>query len=438
MTEPSISEETIFALSSGALPAGVAVVRVSGPAAGGALAALAGALPPPRRAVLRSLSDPADGTLLDRALTLWLPGPASATGEDMAELHLHGGRAVIAAVLAALGRIAGLRPAAPGEFTRRAFLAGRIDLAEADGLADLLAAETESQRRQAMLAATGHVSLQIAAWQARLLALSAQIEAALDFADEGDVVAEDVALSRIAQQSAELHTDMQTWLERPAAERIRDGLSVVIAGPPNAGKSTLINALAQREAAIVSPLAGTTRDIVEVPLALDGIAMRFADTAGLRDTAGDSIEAIGIDRAAQAVGAADILLWLGAAAECPVHPQAIRISAQCDRQAVDPAADLALSAHTGEGMAALHAAIVVKAERLLPVEGEVALHMRQRAALAEAAQWLDLPGDSPEARDVVLLGERLRLARAALDRITGRAGVEDMLDTLFGRFCIGK
>lgn len=411
---------------------------MSGPAAATALTALAGELPAPRRAVLRSLTHPDDGALLDRALILWLPGPRSATGEDMAELHLHGGRAVVGAVLAVLSGVPGLRMAEAGEFTRRALVHGRIDLAEAEGLADLLAAETESQRRQALLAVGGHVSAQVAAWQAQLLQLAAQIEAALDFADEGDVAAEAAALARIAQESAELHSQLGVWLARPAAERICDGLSVVIAGPPNAGKSTLINALAQREAAIVSPLAGTTRDIVEVPLALDGIAMRFADTAGLRCDSVDQIESIGIDRAAQAIAAADILLWLGVAADCPAHPNAITVSAQCDRQPVDPAADVALSAQTGEGIAALHAAIVACARTLLPVEGEAALHARQRAALAEAADWLDIATDSPEALDAVLFGERLRLARGALDRITGQAGVEDMLDTLFRRFCIGK
>lgn len=414
------------------------MVRVSGPAAGAALTTLAGKLPPPRRAVLRSLRDPDSAALLDRALVLWLPGPGSATGEDMAELHLHGGRAVVAAVLGALGQIDGLRAAAPGEFTRRAMDHGRIDLAEAEGLADLLAAETESQRRQAIYAASGHVSAQIAAWQAQLLALSAQVEAALDFADEGDVAAEAAALAQVAQASRALHAQLATWLARPAAERIRDGLAVVIAGPPNAGKSTLINALAQREAAIVSPLAGTTRDIVEVPLALDGIAMRFADTAGLRNATRDSIEAIGIDRAAAAVAAADILLWLGAAQDCPNHPHAITLSPQSDRHPVDRAADLAISAQSGAGMAELHGAIVAMARGLIPAEGEAALHARQRAALREAADWLNLRSDSSEAKDAVLLGERLRLARAALDRITGRAGVEDMLDALFGRFCIGK
>lgn len=438
LIEPNISKATIFSLSSGTPPAGVAVVRVSGAEAGRALTALAGTLPPPRRAVLRRLTDPADGSLLDRALLLWLPGPGSATGDDMAELHLHGGRAVVAAVLGALRALPGLRAAEAGEFTRRAFANGRIDLAEAEGLADLLAAETESQRRQALFAASGHVSARIAAWQAALLALAATLEAALDFADEGDVAREATALAAVGQNIAELRSEIASWLARPAAERIRDGLAVVIAGPPNAGKSTLLNALAQREAAIVSPVAGTTRDIVEVPLALDGIAMRFADTAGLRSGGNDAIEEIGIRRAGMAIAAADILLWLGPAADCPDHQCVLTIAAQCDRLPADLDADLALSAMTGEGLAALHAAIVARARTLLPVAGEAALHAHQRAVLGEAADWLAIAPGSLEAEDPILLAERLRLARTALNRITGHAGVEDMLDALFGRFCIGK
>jgi tRNA modification GTPase len=414
------------------------VVRVSGPAAGEALATLAGGLPPPRRAVLRALRDRASGGLLDRALVLWLPGPGSATGEDMAELHVHGGRAVVAALLAALVAQPGLRPAQAGEFTRRAFDNGRIDLIEAEGLADLLAAETEQQRRQAMLAASGHVSQQVETWQSRLLGIAAGIEAALDFADEDDVAREAAALAEVRDNSTVLHHESTTWLARPAAERIRDGLSVVIAGPPNAGKSTLLNALAQREVAIVSPLAGTTRDIVEVPLALDGIAMRFADTAGLREDSADVIERIGVDRAEAAIDAADILLWLGAPDDCPPHPRVLRIAAQIDRAPPDSTADLALSARTSAGMDALHRAIVGLARELMPREGEAALHEGQRAALRDAAAWLAIVPDSIEAGDAILFAERIRLASAALNRLTGKAGVEDMLDALFGRFCIGK
>ncbi|MGV7122863.1 tRNA uridine-5-carboxymethylaminomethyl(34) synthesis GTPase MnmE [Sphingopyxis sp. 550A] len=425
-------------------PAAIAVVRISGPAAGPALEALAGRLPTPRRASLTELRDAA-GAPLDRALLLWFPGPATATGEDLAELHLHGGRAVVGAVEAALGALPGLRRAEPGEFTRRAFLSGRIDLAEAEGLADLLAAETESQRVQALGMASGHVSRAVMGWQERLLGLMAGAEAELNFADEDDVEVYEGAAQRLVSRMAELAAELGEWLARPAAEVIAEGLSVVIAGPPNAGKSTLINALAQRELAIVSPVAGTTRDVIETPLALDGIAMRFSDTAGIRAQSADDVEAIGIGRAKAAVEAADILLWLGPPADAPAHPRRILIAAQADRWRGDAAAgakaarcDLILSAATGEGMDRLHAAIVEMARTLLPREGEAALRQRQRAALAEARDWLSIDPDTREAGDMILIAERLRLAAVALDRITGRAGVEDMLDALFGRFCIGK
>ncbi|WP_432768696.1 MAG: tRNA uridine-5-carboxymethylaminomethyl(34) synthesis GTPase MnmE [Sphingopyxis sp.] len=425
-------------------PAAIAVVRVSGPRAGAALRALAGRVPATRRASLAELSDAA-GAPLDRALMLWFPGPATATGEDLAELHLHGGRAVVAAVEAALAALPGLRRAEAGEFTRRAFLNGRIDLAEAEGLADLLAAETESQRVQALGMASGHVSRAVEGWQARLLTLMAGAEAELNFGDEEDVQLLDDCAHRLCDGMELLASELGAWLARPGAEVIAEGLSVVIAGPPNAGKSTLINALAQRELAIVSPVAGTTRDVIETPLALDGIAMRFSDTAGLRSESADAIETIGIDRAKAAVQAADILLWLGNPHDAPDHPRAILIAAQADRWRGDAAAeavaarcDLTLSAATGEGMERLHRMIVDMARTLLPREGEAALRQRQRAALADAKDWLTVDAGSREASDLILLAERLRLAALALDRITGRAGVEDMLDTLFGRFCIGK
>ena len=425
-------------------PAAIAVVRISGPQSGAALRQLAGRLPAARRATLAELKT-SDGEPLDRALILWFPGPATATGEDLAELHLHGGRAVVAAVEAALGALPGLRRAEAGEFTRRAFLNGRIDLAEAEGLADLLAAETESQRVQALSMASGHVSRAVAAWQDQLLMLMAGAEAELNFADEDDVEVGEVVTLKLIAGMTDLAQELAAWLARPAAEVIAEGLSVVIAGPPNAGKSTLINALAQRELAIVSPVAGTTRDVIETPLALDGIAMRFSDTAGLRAESADAIELIGIDRAKAAVEGADILLWLGAPKDVPDHPRAILIAAQADRWRGDAAAeaeaarcDLTLSAATGEGMDRLHRMIVEMARTLLPREGEAALRQRQRAALSEAHDWLRIDAGSREAFDLILIAERLRLASAALDLITGRAGVEDMLDTLFGRFCIGK
>lgn len=397
-------------------------------------------MPSPRRASYRRLRNAA-GETLDQALLLWFPGPATATGEDLAELHLHGGRAVVRRVMEELLSIPACRAAEPGEFTRRALSNGRIDLAEAEGLADLLSAETERQRRQAQALAGGALSATVGQWQTRLTAAAAQIEALLDFADEDDVALADEQLAPIVAEVDHVRADMQALLEQPAAERLRDGLLVVIAGPPNAGKSTLINALAQQEVAIVSPLAGTTRDVVEVPLALDGIPFRFADTAGLRDVAGDAIEAIGIARAAERVAGADLLLWLGDPAEAPQHPALIRIAAQADRHADEPnwqhtagAADVRLSALTGEGMDTLHRLIVDRARDLLPAEGMVAINARQRDAIAGAlgALTLDHHGDA------LLLADSLRLARHALGQVTGQGGTEAMLDALFGRFCIGK
>ncbi|HET6537983.1 MAG TPA: tRNA uridine-5-carboxymethylaminomethyl(34) synthesis GTPase MnmE [Sphingopyxis sp.] len=436
--------ETIYALSSGMPPAAIAVIRISGAAAGQALMALAGRLPKPRQASLAQLRDQ-QGNPLDLALTLWFPGPATATGEDLAELHLHGGRAVVAAVEKALGAMANLRPAVAGEFTRRSFMNGRIDLAEAEGLADLLAAETESQRVQALAMASGHISQAVAAWQDCLLGLMAQAEAELNFADEDDVETGDVVRERILSAMADMRSEWQIWLDRPAAEVIADGLSVVIAGPPNAGKSTLINALVQRELAIVSPVAGTTRDVVETSLSLGGIAMRFSDTAGIRSDAADAIEAMGIDRAKTAIKMADLLLWLGEPEDIPDHPHRICVAAQQDVRSSQSGwenlaalSDISISAATGEGMSDLHDMILAKAAALLPREGEAALRKRQRVALADALHWLTISKDQHEAGDLILIAERLRLASSCLSQITGGGGVEDMLDALFGRFCIGK
>ncbi|KKC26532.1 tRNA uridine-5-carboxymethylaminomethyl(34) synthesis GTPase MnmE [Sphingomonas sp. SRS2] len=423
---------TIFALSSGAPPAGVAVVRISGTHAGSALDRLTGrARPAPRRATLRTLTDPDSGLALDRALLLWLPGPGSATGEDMAELHLHGGRAVTSAVLAALARLPGLRTAEAGEFTRRAFETGRIDLNEAEALADLLAAETEAQRRNAMLLADGALSRAIAGWQAELLSLSARLEAQLDFADEEDVTPLDPGF---AAELAALSAGIERWRNSPPAERLRDGIRVVLAGPPNAGKSTLLNALVGRDAAIVTPIAGTTRDLIEAPAAIGGVPFLFVDTAGLHEASIDVVERIGIDRAEHAIRAADILLWLGDPADAP--DGAIRIGAQSDRRSFDMARyDQLLSAVAGDGMGDLITLLLNRAANLLPSEGEAALSARQREALDRLAEALAL---SASEADPVLIAESLRLARVAIDRLTGHAGTEDMLDGLFGGFCIGK
>lgn len=423
---------TIFALSSGAPPAGIAVIRISGPAAGPALAALAGGLPAARTARLALLADPRDGTALDRGLILWFPGPGTATGEDLAELHCHGGRAVIAAVEDALAALPGLRRAVAGEFTRRAFANGRMDLNAVEGLADLLAAETQQQRRAALLMAEGHFSRHVEGWRRTLLDLSAMTEAALDFSDEDDVP--DAGMEgRVREGMVALVQDVEAILAAPSAERLRDGIRVVLAGPPNAGKSTLLNALVGRDAAIVSDIAGTTRDRIEVPAALGGVAFLFTDTAGLRSEAGDAIEAIGMDRARVALDAADIILWLGEADAMP-RADAILIAAQCDRKARDRAG-LRLSVRTGEGMAELAGLLLDHAARLLPGEGDYALHQRQREGAASLHAHLIAAAGTA---DLLIVAEELRQARNAIDALTGRASTEDMLDRLFAGFCIGK
>ena len=424
--------ETIFALSSGPPPAGIAVVRISGPQASAALLALGGRLPQPRRASARTLRDPEDSTLLDRALVLWLPGPGTATGEDTAELHLHGGRAVVAAVERALGRIPGLRRAEAGEFTRRAFANGRIDLAEAEGLADLLAAETELQRRSALAMASGELSRVVEDWRGRVLALSAAVEAALDFADEDDVAGLPEDFATRCQALAE---DCEAWLRRPRAELLREGFRVVIAGPPNAGKSTLFNALVESEAAITTPIPGTTRDVLTRPVALDGIPFVFADTAGLRTESDDPVERIGIDRALAASRGADLVLWLGPRTGRP--QEAWQIAPQCDRldrPRIDEPRHT-VSAVSGEGLNALRVDLIATARAALPAPGEAALGQRQHRLLGECR---DAVREASRARDPLLVAEHLRLARVALDRLVGRSGTEDMLDALFARFCIGK
>ncbi len=430
--------DTIFALSSGPPPAGIAVIRISGAQAGPALIALTGKLPTSRRAVLVTLTDPADGTLLDRTMVLWLPGPGTATGEDSAELHLHGGRAVVTAVETALGRLPGLRRAEPGEFTRRAFSNGRIDLAEAEGLADLLTAETELQRRSALAMADGVLSRQADAWRTSLLTLSARLEAVLDFSDEDDVgVGEGLLPEGLAANVAALASDIEQWLARPRAEPLRDGFRVVLAGPPNTGKSTLFNALVEHEAAITAAEPGTTRDVLTHSVAIDGVPFTFVDTAGLRDDHASEIERIGIARARAAAANADLILWLGPEGEGPQGQPLWEVAAQSDRPDAPhkSAAASRLSAHTGEGMATFQSGLLSHARNALPAPGAVALNRRQHALLANVAAAL---ADTQVQRDPLLVAEDLRLARVALDALVGRAGTEDMLDALFGRFCIGK
>ena len=418
--------DTIFALSRGQPPAGIAIIRISGPEAGRALDVLAGGRPEPRQAVYRRCRD-IGGAPLDDGLALWFPGPKSATGEDLAELHVHGGRAVVAAVLNALGRMERCRPAHAGEFTRRTLENGRIDLTEAEGLADLLAAETEAQRQSALALAEGGLGRLVAAWEKQLLIESARVEALLDFADEGDVAdsGHDIGpLERLVAALSALRTS-------PPAERLRDGVRVVLAGPPNSGKSSLFNYLIGREAAIVTPIAGTTRDRIEAPVAMEDIPLLLIDTAGLREDATDAVEIIGIERSGEAMAGADILLWLGPAVEAPAG--ALVLAAKCDSGSVGPG--LPISSVTGEGMDVLRTTLLERARALLPRPGALALNARHREILAEVEQWIS---DAIQSEDLLVRAESLRLARARLDRLTGRSGVESMLDALFGAFCIGK
>lgn len=447
-------DDTIFALSSGLPPAAIAVVRLSGGHAAAALAALNARLPQPRRAALRRLKDPASGDLLDSALVLWLPGPATETGEDMAELHLHGGRAVIGSVLDALARMDGLRPAEPGEFTRRAFVNGRIDLTAAEGLADLIDADTEVQRRQAVRQMEGALGDLYEGWRADLLRSLAYLEAELDFSDEGDVPGSLAGEAR-AGAGEVLVAITRHLADGRRGERLRDGVRVVIAGPPNAGKSTLMNALARRDVAIVSARAGTTRDVIETHLDVAGYPVILCDTAGQR-VAGDDIEEEGIRRARARLGEADLVLWLAAADEAdggdefgwqPLPGQKVaRVTSKwdrvCDHPPV-PALDergLRLSVTRDWGLDALIGWIgAAAADLCAPGEGAAMTRARHRAALEECRAALERFLAAAEAGAAgELQAEDLRLAARALGRITGRVDVEDLLDIVFADFCIGK
>lgn len=396
---------------------------------------LAGTLPPPRRAGVRALTDPVDGQLLDRALVLTFPGPATATGEDLVELHLHGGRAVVAGVERVLASIDRLRPADPGEFTRRALAHGRIDLTEAEGLGDLLSAETDAQRRLALANSDGRLRRAVSEWAAVATRLSAMVEAVLDHADEDDVDAGDDVLSGVRGEAGVLADRIRAVLAVPPVERLRDGIRVVLAGPPNAGKSTLLNALVGRDAAIVSPIAGTTRDVIEIPVTRAGVAWVFLDTAGLRDGTSDPVERIGIDRATASIDSADIVLWLGdgdglvGGNVIPLHPRS-----DVRDDAILPGR-MAVSAVTGAGLDALWQALAERAADLLPKFDELALNRRQSHHADEAATAL---ARAAAQHDPLLLAEDLRYGVNAFAALTGMRATEAVLDELFGRFCIGK
>lgn len=419
----------IFALSSGAPPAGIAVFRLSGP---GTLAALAGLvaprpLPPPRTAMLRSIRAARTGEPIDSALLLVFPAPHSFTGEDMAEIHCHGSPAVVAALHKEL-LDRGLAPAGPGEFTRRAFLNGRIDLTQAEALADLLAAETEAQRHQALANAGGRLRAAAQAWRARLLDLRAAAEAELDFADEADV-ARTAPPPAIAALAADIAAALAA---APLAERVRAGLTIAVTGPVNAGKSSLVNALAGRDVAIVTPHAGTTRDVIEVRLDLGGIPVTLLDTAGLRDSA-DPVEQEGIARARARAAAADLVLDFGNGAS------GWQLVGHIDETGLAPGyhdGAFHLSPRTGAGIDTLVEALVRWAQAAVP-RGEPALvtTARQVHLLGNARDHL---AEAAATADPVLRAESLRAAAHALGRLTGAIDPEDVLGAIFARFCIGK
>ncbi|HEY2527025.1 MAG TPA: tRNA uridine-5-carboxymethylaminomethyl(34) synthesis GTPase MnmE [Xanthobacteraceae bacterium] len=449
--------DTIFALSSGRPPAAIAVVRVSGPAAGVVLAKLIGRVPAPRRASLARVRHPTGGEIIDEALVLWFPGPHSETGEDMVELQLHGGHAVVAEVLAALGAIAGCRPAEAGEFTRRAFENGRLDLTAVEGLADLIAAETSAQRRQAYRQLKGLIGDRAEAWRRRLIEALALIEARIDFSDEADVPEDLVGPSLGAAR--QLRDEIaQALAASGRGERLRDGLVVAIAGPPNAGKSTLLNRVARRDAAIVSPYAGTTRDVIEVHLDLDGYPVTLLDTAGMR-ASDDPVEQEGVRRAGERATAADLVLWVTdasaadssapAAAAMPHHPHIWLLWNKIDLATKRPSAtrpcgegtsvSFAISASTGDGVDTMVAALAAHAGKYFAAtEVAVVTRARHRGALEETIAALDRALHEGERGREELIAEDLRAAATALGRLTGRVDVEDILDVIFRDFCIGK
>ncbi|WP_442755483.1 tRNA uridine-5-carboxymethylaminomethyl(34) synthesis GTPase MnmE [Methylocystis sp. JAN1] len=430
--------ETIFALGTGAGRAAIAVIRLSGPAVRETLASFAGALPAPRRADFVTLRDPSNGETLDQGLALFFPAPHSATGEDYAELQIHGGRAVIDGVLSALSRRFGLRMAEPGEFARRGFANGKLDLSQAEALADLVDAQTEAQRRQALRIAGGALRRKVESWRLALIDALALIEAELDFSDEGDVGRFDDA--RLRALLDEPREQMRAALRiAPASERMREGFLVMILGRPNAGKSTLLNALARREMAIVSATPGTTRDMIEAHLDLEGLPLTFVDTAGLRDAA-DEIERIGVDRVLERLDTADLALWLSPGGqEAPAAPATVELLKVATKSDLSPAPEgwLGLCARSGSGLEILLGAVADRAKARLG-DGASALLIRDRHRIAVSSALAALDSALAFEKDLEFIAEDLRSAARALGRIVGAVDVEDVLDAVFSHFCIGK
>jgi tRNA modification GTPase len=436
MTNPAYP--TIVALSSGAGRAGVAVVRVSGARVRFVLETIAGAVSEPRKAHYAALRDDT-GEIIDHGLVLFFPAPASFTGEVVAEFQVHGSRAVLARLIASLTALPGLRLAEPGEFTRRAFEAGKLDLAAVEGLADLIDSETEWQRRQALRQMEGALGAAAACWRATLIQAMTLLEAEIDFSDEGDVAGPLVAqaLALAAEALPSLRAALGSFA---AGERVREGFVVVLAGPPNAGKSSLLNALARRDVAIVSPVAGTTRDAIEVRLDLAGIPVLLVDTAGLRESA-DAIEAEGVRRALKRAEDADLILQLRAVdspAEAPLRAKGlVRIANKIDLGHAALPGELGVSVVTGEGIEVLLRELAERLRGIANPEPALLTRERQRLAVSAAADAISraatIGAEQPE-----LIAEELRLAVRALERLIGRVDVEDVLDQLFSGFCIGK
>jgi tRNA modification GTPase len=439
-------DQTIFALSSGRPPSAIALVRVSGSQAGKIVTSLAGKLPSPRMATRALLKDIGQRPI-DDAVVLWFPAPASATGEDVAEFHVHGGRAVLAALFAALSGFENVRAAEPGEFTRRAFENGKLDLTEAEGLDDLIHADTDRQRHQALRQLKGLLGDRTRDWRTRVIEASALIEAGIDFSDEGDVPAELIApaLARVKALLAEIE---EVLAGQGRSERLRDGLVVAIAGPPNVGKSTLMNQLARREVAIVSPHAGTTRDVIEVQLDLDGYPVTVIDTAGIRET-DDPVEQEGVRRARARAADADLVLWLADKSLTTVqHDGAapvwmVRNKIDLDagsRPLADPPGQgvFPISASRGDGLPELIGALVGFAQNYFGGgQGGVITRTRQRQLLLETVGSLRRSIQVVEQGEE-LAAEELRMAANFLGQLLGRVDVEDILDVIFREFCVGK
>ncbi len=445
--------ETIFAPATAPGRAALALVRISGPAAADVCRRLTGRPPPaPRRAGLRRVRDPQTGDAIDEGLVLWFPAPASFTGEDVLELQVHGGRAVMAALLEALSGLAAVRPAEPGEFTRQAFFNGRLDLTAVEGLADLIDAETRAQARQALRQLDGALGRLYEGWRQTLVQALARIEAEIDFAPEEDLPENLLEVIRrdVGRLSAEVAAHL---VDEHRGERLRAGLTVAVIGPPNAGKSSLVNRLARRDVAIVTPLPGTTRDVLEVHLDLAGYPVTLLDTAGLREAA-DVVEAEGVRRARARAQRADLRIvmfdgatWpdLDAEALAMVDDAAVPVLNKCDLKGmtepiyVRGRAALSLSCLTGEGIAELLDRLAEHATQLLAASDEPLLtRARHRAALQDARAALSRFTSAPAGTELALLAEDLRLATRALGRITGKVAVEDLLDEIFAEFCIGK